>query len=81
MKIYVEGLDNFNPWSGAIETYEAIEEAGKLEDLEFLLEDIYPDGLTETELNDLVWFDDEWLFASLGMETEDEEDEDEDEGY
>ena len=76
MKIYVEGIENFSPWSGAIETYEAIEEAGKLEDLEFLLDEIYPDGLTETELNDLLWFDDEWLFASLGMETDTNEDED-----
>ena len=78
MKIFIEGLDNFSPWSGAIDTYEAIEEAGKLEDLEFLLEDIYPDGLTETELNDILWFEDEWLFENLGMETEGEEDEDED---
>ena len=77
MKIYTEGLDNFTPWSGAIATYETIEEAGKLEDLEFLLEDIYPDGLTETELNDILWFEDEWLFETLGIETEDEE-EDED---
>ena len=76
MKIYVEGIENFEPWSGATATYKAIEEAGKLEDLEFLLEELYPDGLTETELNDLLWFEDEWLFENLGIETDTDEDED-----
>ena len=76
MKIYSEGIENFEPWSGAVDTYERIAEEGKLEDLEFMLEDLYPDGIDETALNDLLWFDDEWVFETLGIETEEDEDED-----
>ena len=76
MKIYSEGIENFEPWSGAVATYERIAEEGKLEDLEYMLEDLYPDGIDETALNDLLWFDDEWVFETLGIETEEDEDED-----
>lgn len=86
MKIYKEGIDNYEPWGGAVARYEEIYNAGKLYELESLLEDAYPEGMSETDLNDFIWFDDlndfiwfeedtwrEWL----DMEEEDEEDEDE----
>ena len=83
------GIDNFKPWAGAVSTWEEIEEAGKISDLEFLLEEIYPDGIDETKVNDLLWFESDWLFASLDMnnmvccsycdETNDMEDTEEDE--
>ena len=75
MKIYSEGIETFSPWAGAVDTYETICNEGKLEDLEFLLEELYPDGLTETELNDILWFDDEWVYEMLGIKTEDEDEE------
>ena len=78
MKIYRElDLYSFEPWSGAEDTYNRIYDENKLNDLECLLEDLYPDGMTETELNDLLWFESEMLYESLGIEDEEEE-EDED---
>ena len=69
MKITSEmSLKNFKAWSGAKDTLNKLIELDKCEELEFILEDLYPDGLTETELNDILWFDDEWIYETLGIE-------------
>ena len=76
-------FDDYKPWSGAIDTYDRIEEEGKLGDLENLLEDCYPEGISMVGINDILWFDSDWVFEELGItdgdeeETEDEEDFDE----
>ena len=76
MKIYRElDLTNFEPWSGAVDTYNTIYNADKLKELELLLEELYPDGIEETQLNDLLWFESEWLLESLGISEEEEEEE------
>lgn len=67
LKIYVDTTANFKPWSGAVSTYEAIEEENKLDDLDFLLEELYPEGISEGQLNDILWFDSDWVFAQLGI--------------
>jgi len=74
MKIITEtSLDNFQAWEGAKQTLQKIREAGKVEDLEMLLDDIYPDGIDDVKLNDILWFDNDWVFESLGMKPEEEE--------
>jgi len=50
-------LDEFEAWSGAIDTQELILGEGKERDFESLIEELYPDGLTETQLNDILWFE------------------------
>lgn len=75
MKIYKEGIDNYEPWGGAVARYEEIYNAGKLYELESLLEDAYPEGMSETDLNDFIWFDEDTWRDWLDMEEEDEEDE------
>ena len=71
MKITSEmSLRNFKAWSGAVNTLNKLIELDKCEELEFILDDLYPDGLTETELNDILWFDDEWVYETLGIEEE-----------
>ena len=76
MKISYElDLCNFDAWSGARYTLDRIIEEDKCEDLEFILEDLYPDGMTDTELNDLLWFEPEAVFEWLGISDEEEEDE------
>lgn len=66
-------LVSFEAWSGAVDTKETIINEGKTRDFEHLIEELYPDGIEETQLNDLLWFDDEWIFKSLGINTEEEE--------
>lgn len=78
MKIYSEtSLENFEAWSGAVDTLDRVKEEGKCDELEALLEDLYPDGMSETELNDLLWFEPETVFEWLGIEEEEEEEEEE----
>ena len=72
---YDLNLETFEAWSGAVSTLETIREAGACEQLEFILEDLYPEGMTETELNDLLWFEPETVFEWLGIETEEDEEE------
>lgn len=74
MKLYSETkLVDFQAWSGAVDTKNTIIDNDKMEDFEALIDELYPDGLSETQLNDLLWFDSEWVFESLGIEIEIEE--------
>lgn len=65
MKIYSEtSLRNFRAWAGAVDNFNRLT-VEQLDQLETILEDIYPDGIEETTVNDLFWFDffniAEWL--------------------
>lgn len=61
------------PWSGAISTYKTIVEAGKEEEFESLIDELYPDGIKEVTLNDILWFEPEFILESLGLSEEEEE--------
>ena len=63
-------LRNFETWSGAIYTKKLILDAGLEEEFEMLIEELYPDGLTDTELNDILWFDSDWILETLGIKEE-----------
>ena len=83
MKIYTEqSLANFKFWSGAETTAQRIwEEQGSegFDQLEAILEDLYPDGIDETDLNDLLWFDADTVYEWLGIEDEEDDDDEEEE--
>lgn len=71
MKIINEiSLESFDAWSGAVNTLDRIRDAGLCNTLENILEDMYPDGMTDTELNDLLWFEPDTVYEWLGMRTE-----------
>jgi hypothetical protein len=73
MRIYREmNLEFFEFYSGAEDVFAKIQEAGKGEELETLLEDCYPNGINEVVLNDFLRYDSDDLFAMLNMEVEDE---------
>ena len=63
-------LRDFKAWSGAKDTQETILNEGKGEEFDSLIEELYPDGIDETQLNDLLWFDEEWLYEVLGIAEE-----------
>ena len=63
----------YSPWSGAIDTYNTILEAGKEEEFESLIEELYPDGIEEVALNDILWFEPDFILESLGLSEEEEE--------
>lgn len=71
VKIEIEiSMSEFEPWAGAIDTFNKLEEMGLLDDLEGVLEEMYPEGIDAAELNALLWFESEWLFEMLGIQEE-----------
>lgn len=57
-------------WGGALQTLKTIEENHKEDDFMNLLEDIFFEGVDETDLNDFIWFEDEYIFDSLEIDFE-----------
>lgn len=57
-----------NSWSGALDTLKDIEEADKEDELMYLLEEIFSGDIpTETEVNDFLWHDRDYIYESLGL--------------
>ena len=71
MKITSEiKLRDFEFWSGAEDRAACLEYA-ELGQIETELEQLYPDGIDETALNDLFWFDFEFICEMIGTTEED----------
>lgn len=67
MKIYDEiNLCDFDFWGGAADTLKYLT-IGDLEQLQEILEDCYPHGIFATTLNDIFWFEDDWIADMLGF--------------
>ncbi len=58
-------LRDFAAWSGAVETKKRILKEGKEREFEALIDELYPEGLSDTQLNDILWFEEEWIFENL----------------
>ena len=57
-----------NSWSGALDTLADIEKADKEQELMNFLEEIFADRTpTETEVNDLLWFEREYIYENVGL--------------
>ena len=73
MKIYAEkALRNFEFWGGAKDNASELTDV-QLDAVESILEDIYPEGMEESAINDLFWFEFDRIQEWLGMETEEDE--------
>ena len=72
MKIYKEeSLSNFEFWSGAKETAKYLT-SKDFDIIEAMLEELYPDGVDETTINDLFWFEEDMIAEWLGYSDFDE---------
>ena len=67
-----------NAWSGAIDTLNDMTD-NEIETILAYLEDIYPDGMEEGELNDFLWFERDTIAEWLGWNEDEDEDEDDEE--
>lgn len=67
-ELYVE---EFEFWSGACETVEELTQE-ELETIWNYLEECYPDGMTDTEINDFFWFERDYIAELLGYNDFDE---------
>ena len=72
MRYYVEeSLYNFQFWGGAKENANLLT-LQELEQIEFELNDIYPEGLEDVQINDIFWFDFDFIAQLLAYEDEEE---------
>lgn len=68
MKVYSEiNLRDFEFWSGAKPNAETLTDE-QLDMVESILEDAFPDGMDETQINDIFWFDFDTIREWLGIE-------------
>ena len=66
MKIYTEeSLSKFDFWDGAIDTVKYLTDLD-FDNIEFALEELYPDGMDDTTINDIFWFEDDFIAEILG---------------
>ena len=73
MKVYSEiNLRDFEFWSGAKSNAETLT-SEQLDIVESILEDAYPDGTSETQINDFFWFDFDTIREWLGIKEEKDE--------
>ena len=79
MKITKEiSFSEFEPWSGACNTFNEMTDAEK-DIFEQAIDELYPEGIDETQLNDILWFDREFVSETIGRDLDEEEEEDDDE--
>jgi hypothetical protein len=72
MKYYIEqDLKDFKAWSGAKKTIEILEEIGKIKEVENYLEEIFSEA-SDTDINDFLWFETDFIFMELLGYTEEE---------
>lgn len=65
--VYDISLDDFEAWQGGLDTLKRLRELHAVEKAEALVLELYPDGLTDTELNDFLWFENGLIAEELGM--------------
>lgn len=71
MKIVSDiNIADFKAWSGGKNTLDRVIKESKCDVLESVLEDLYPNGMTDTQLNDLLWFDDETVYEWCDIRSE-----------
>lgn len=90
MKIYSEvDIRDFEFWEGGEYVADAFSE-DDLEEIQNKLEELYPDGISDVELNDLFWHDEDFVAELAGYSSfqkvkdgikADEEEESYDDGY
>lgn len=81
--MYVKKEIDFNDlfdlcWSGAINTLEEVDKAGAGDSLMMLLEENFDDDIPNIGyINDILWFESDWILETLGIVEPKDRDEDE----
>lgn len=82
LKVYTSTLEGFHPSVRCEDFWNEIVENDKVEDLEYALEALYPDGISDIALDDLLSNEEDWVRDMIKLpydEEESEEDEEESE--
>lgn len=73
----ITDLSQYTPGYGARYTWEMIVAAGKGEQFITELEQLYPDGIDDTALNDILRFESGFCLSLVGLSDNDDDDDDE----
>tara|TARA_R100000655_G_scaffold90650_1_gene131251 strand:- start:13 stop:243 length:231 start_codon:yes stop_codon:yes gene_type:complete len=66
MKVITEtNLTDFDFWSGAKHLANRLTYS-ELETISEQLQELYPDGMSDTQVNDLFWFDEDFICKLIG---------------
>lgn len=69
MKIITENsLNHFEFWSGGADRASVLTEE-QMDQVEQALEMAFPDGINETYLNDLFWFEEDYIASLCGFDS------------
>ena len=63
-------LTNFKFWAGAKALAKKLTYT-ELQQITEQLEELYHEGMTETQINDLFWFEEDFICEMIGLKTED----------
>lgn len=71
MKVIKEvySFGDFDFWSGAENTAQVLDDNDDFETVMDELEELYPEGVTETTLNDMFWFESDFIANLLGYDS------------
>ena len=64
-------VDGFPFWGGAKDTVDDVRKAGKMDELEAVVEAAFEcdeEPPTETQVNDFVWFERDLIYGQLGLD-------------
>ena len=67
LKVFTSDLRNFHPSQRSESLWNEIKEANKIEDLEYALETLYPDGIGDVALDDMLSYEEEWIRDLIGL--------------
>lgn len=67
IKTEISSFDEFRPWSGGKDTLDELTYEQQQRLFEYA-EELFPDGCTDTELNDWLWFDRDSIYEYLGID-------------
>lgn len=73
LKVFTSTLEGFIPSKRAEELWNEIKDKNKIKDLEYNLEELYPDGISDSALDDLLIHEADWVKHMVGLSDEDEE--------
>ena len=76
LKVYTSSLSNFHPSAQAKDLWDEIKANHKEEDLAYMLETLYPDGISDVALDDLLRYEEDWVRDLIDLPLDDEKTED-----
>jgi hypothetical protein len=60
-------MEHFKPWGGGEEGYREIRNLNLFTEFEQYIEELYPKGIDEGDLNDILWYDRDTFIESQGF--------------